>query len=242
MTSKKQSPLQISNISKDFGWGLVLDKVSLEVKNNEIFGFIGLNGQGKTTLIKIILNLLDACYGDAFIHGKSSTTPKSRQDVFYLPEKFQPSLYLTGVEFLKFTLGFYKKKLDLKRAEQICKNIDLDYDVLGLPIKKYSKGMTQKLGLLSLFLSEADLVILDEPMSGLDPKARINLKNELLAYKKLGKTIFFSSHILSDMDEICNKIAVLNNSKIIYEGTPKSFKTKFSEDSLDKAFLTAIKK
>ena len=242
MKGKKRSPLQISNISKDFGWGLVLDKVNLEVKDNEIFGFIGLNGQGKTTLIKIILDLLDADYGDVFIHDKSSKLPKSRSAVFYLPEKFQPSLYLTGVEFLKFALGFYSKKLDLERAEKICNNIDLEYEVLGLPIKKYSKGMTQKLGLLALFLSEADLVILDEPMSGLDPKARINLKNELLAYKKLGKTIFFSSHILSDMDEICNNIAVLNESKIIYQGTPKSFKTKFSEDSLDKAFLTAIKK
>lgn len=101
--------------------------------------------------------------------------------------------------------------------------------------------MTQKLGLLAVFLSEADLVILDEPMSGLDPKARIALKKELMAYKNSGKTIFFSSHILSDMDEICDSIAVLNEAKIVYEGTPQGFKNKHCEDSLDKAFLKEIK-
>ena len=100
--------------------------------------------------------------------------------------------------------------------------------------------MTQKLGLLAVFLSEADLVILDEPMSGLDPKARIALKRELIAYKNSGKTIFFSSHILSDMDEICDSIAILNNAQIVYCGSPQGFKNKHEEDSLDKAFLREI--
>ena len=100
--------------------------------------------------------------------------------------------------------------------------------------------MTQKLGLLAVFLSEADLVILDEPMSGLDPKARIALKKELIAYKNSGKTIFFSSHILSDMDEICDSIAVLNEAKIAYEGTPQGFKDRHKEDSLEKSFLKEI--
>lgn len=100
--------------------------------------------------------------------------------------------------------------------------------------------MTQKLGLLAVFLSEADLVILDEPMSGLDPKARIALKRELISYKNSGKTVFFSSHILSDMDEICDSIAVLNEAKIAYHGTPQGFKSKHQSDSLDKAFLKEI--
>ena len=141
----------------------------------------------------------------------------------------------------KFVLDFYGKKLNLSKAKEICENLDLRFEVLKQKVTKYSKGMTQKLGLLAVFLSDAELVILDEPMSGLDPKARIALKKELLAYKNSGKTIFFSSHILSDMDEICDSIAVLNDAKIVYCGTPAGFKEKHQEDSLDKAFLREIK-
>jgi ABC-2 type transport system ATP-binding protein len=234
------APIRVENIFKAFGNKLVLKDVSLEVLDNEIFGFIGLNGVGKTTLIKIILDLLDADSGQVEIFGVSSILPKARKNICYLPEKFQPSQHFKGEEFVKFVLGFYGKKFDEEKTRQICENLDFPYPALKQKITKYSKGMTQKLGLLALFLSEADLVILDEPMSGLDPKARIALKRELIAYKNLGKTIFFSSHILSDMDEICDAIAVLNNAKITYHGDPQGFKSRHQEDSLDKAFLKEI--
>jgi ABC-2 type transport system ATP-binding protein len=232
-------PLKISQISKTF-LKPVLREVSLAVQHNEIFGFIGLNGQGKTTLIKIILDLLDQDEGQVEIFGVLRELPKAREKICYLPEKFQPSIHQKGEEFLKFVLDFYGKKFDSEKARQVCLNLDLSFEVLKQKISKYSKGMTQKLGLLATFLSEAEIVILDEPMSGLDPKARIALKRELIAYKNSGKTIFFSSHILSDMDEICDSIAVLNDSKIVYHGSPKSFKDKHREDSLDKAFLKQI--
>jgi len=232
-------PLKISQISKSFSKP-VLDAATFEVKPNEIFGFIGLNGQGKTTLIKIILDLLEQDDGEVTIFGVSRILHESRKKICYLPEKFQPSLNQTGKEFLEFSLGFYKRKFDEKTAQKICQNLDLPFEVLKQKISKYSKGMTQKLGLLAVFLSQADLVILDEPMSGLDPKARIALKRELLAYKSLGKTIFFSSHILSDMDEICDSIAVLNEAKIVFCGSPHSFKKKHGSDSLDMAFLREI--
>jgi ABC-2 type transport system ATP-binding protein len=232
-------PLKISEISKSFDRA-VLDAVSFEVQENEIFGFIGLNGQGKTTLIKIMLDLLDTDFGDIEIFGISSVLPEARKKICYLPEKFHPSLNQSGEEFLKFVLGFYDKKFDLTKATKICQNLDLPVAVLKKKISNYSKGMTQKLGLLAVFLSEAELVILDEPMSGLDPKARIALKRELLAYKNLGKSIFFTSHILSDMDEICDSIGILNDAKIVYLGTPKSFKDKHQAPDLDKAFLKEI--
>lgn len=232
-------PLKISEISKSFA-SPVLDAVSFDVKQNEIFGFIGLNGQGKTTLIKIILDLLDCDFGEVEIFGVSQILPQARKKICYLPEKFQPSIHQSGEEFLRFVLGFYDKKFDRKKAEKICENLDLSAAVLSQKISKYSKGMVQKLGLVATFLSEAELVILDEPMSGLDPKARIALKRELLAYKNSGKTIFFSSHILSDMDEICDAIAVLHNTKIVYCGSPQAFKIKHQHDSLDKAFLKEI--
>lgn len=232
-------PLQIEKITKSFHKS-VLENINFSVQPNEIFGFIGLNGMGKTTLIKIILDLLEQDNGEVKIFGTSRILPESRKRVCYLPEKFQPSSLLKGEEFLKFVLDFYGKKLDIAKARRICSDLDLDPNVLSQKVTKYSKGMTQKLGLVGVFLSEADLVILDEPMSGLDPKARIALKHELLAYKKLGKTVFFSSHILSDMDEICDSIAVLHECEIHYHGTPQGFKDKHSQDNLDKAFLKEI--
>jgi len=232
-------PLKISAISKSFSKP-VLSDVSFNVNNNEIFGFIGLNGQGKTTLIKIILDLLDQDDGEVEIFGKSRILPESRKNLCYLPEKFQPSIHQKGFDFIEFVLGFYNSKIDHAKCKKICNNLQLPYEVLNQKISKYSKGMTQKLGLLATFLSQAKLVILDEPMSGLDPKARNSLKSELVDYKKLGNTIFFSSHILSDMDEICDSIAVLNDSKILFVGSPKDFKKKHQQDSLDKAFLMEI--
>ena len=125
-------------------------------------------------------------------------------------------------------------------ARKHAKSLGLDPKVLDYRVGKYSKGMGQKLGLLSMFLIDAPLLILDEPMSGLDPSARIQLKERLLEYKKKGGTVFFSSHILSDIEEICDRMAVINNSKLIFEGTPKKFLSKFKQKSLERAFLKAI--
>ncbi len=233
-------PIRVENIYKAFDGKLVLNDVSLEVGENEIFGFIGLNGIGKTTLIKIIIDLLEHDGGGAELFGIDKILPEARKNVAYLPEKFQPSTQIKGTEFLEFIAGFHKIKLDLNQAKEIAQILDLNPKALNLKISSYSKGMTQKLGLLATFLSAAKLIILDEPMSGLDPRARIALKKQLINYKKQGNSIFFSSHILSDIDEICDRIAILNNGKIVFIGKPKEFKEKHNETSLEKAFLNEI--
>lgn len=233
-------PLEISKINKTFGKAQILDNISFNVKNNDIFGFVGLNGAGKTTLIKIILDLLDGDSGNITIFSLDKNLPESRKKICYLPEKFQPSKNLKGIEFIKFVLSFYQQKLDEKKLEELCVSLDLKSEALKQKVTKYSKGMTQKLGLIATFLSNADLIILDEPMSGLDPRARIRLKNELVKYKNLGKTIFFSSHILSDIDEICDEIAILHNSKLAFNGTAQNFKAKHSKVSLEESFLYEI--
>lgn len=236
----EKTPIIIENIYKSFGEKLVLDDINFKISENEIFGFVGLNGIGKTTLIKIIIDLLDQDHGEVKIFGKQKFLPDSRKDVAYLPEKFHPSMNLKGIEFLQFVSGFYKKKLDIEKAKELARNLDLDESALYLKISKYSKGMTQKLGLLGTFLSEAKLIILDEPMSGLDPTARIALKQQLINYKNAGNSIFFSSHILSDIDEICDLMAVLHNKKISFLGKPEKFKEKHHENNLEKAFLSEI--
>ncbi len=233
-------PLQISQISRYYSSNIILDKISLKIKPGSIFGFVGLNGQGKTTLIKIIVDLLESDGGNVKIFEVNKILPKSRENVFYLPEKFQPANNLRAIEFIEFSISLHNKKIDQEELKILCKSLNLEYKYLNKKIKSFSKGMTQKLGLIIAFLSNSDLIILDEPMSGLDSKARIDLKKEILSYQKRGKTIFFSSHILSDIDEICDEIAILNNAKIIFNGSPASFKEKNNENNLEKAFLKAI--
>ncbi len=233
-------PLTADGVFKSFGAKRVLNDVSLSVKPGEIFGLIGLNGAGKTTLIKIILGLLAQDNGKVALFDQNVHHPKTRTNLSFLPEKFQPSSLLKGREFLSLSLSYYGKKYNHAAAIAGAKKLDLDPGVLDHRITKYSKGMGQKLGILSAFLTDAPLLILDEPMSGLDPSARIRLKDYLMDYAKLGKTIFFSSHILSDIDEICDRIAVLHDNQMTFVGTPEAFKKKYKQQSLERAFLKAI--
>lgn len=233
--------LNIENIFKSYGKKQVLEDISFSVNKGEIFGLIGLNGAGKTTLIKIILGLLSQDSGSATLFGESVHDIQTRKKLSFLPEKFHPSRLLKGREFLSLTLSYYGKEYDHDQARQLVKKLDLDPDVLDLKMTKYSKGMGQKIGLASAFLTQSPLLLLDEPMSGLDPSARIHLKDTLLNYtKETDNTIFFSSHILSDIDEICDNIAVIHNRKLIFAGKPDDFKTQYNIDNLERAFLQAI--
>lgn len=236
-------PLEIKNISKSFNQNTVLKDVSFSVNQGEIFGLIGLNGVGKTTLIKIILDLLKQDHGNCNFFGLDTTKTLSRRNIAYLPEKFYPSQFLTGKEFLSLTLSYHDKKYEEEYVNILAEKLGLDFKVLNDKIGKYSKGMGQKLGLLSVFLCQSPLMILDEPMSGLDPSARIQLKNMLLDYiSNNNKTVFFSSHILSDIDEICNRIAVINDGNLVFLGTPTRFKKYYNQSSLEQAFIKSIKK
>lgn len=234
------TPLTINGIDKSFGSHHVLEDVSFSLKAGEIFGLIGLNGAGKTTLIKIILDLLKADKGTSSIFGKSTSDPSSREKLCYLPEKFQPSRYLRGREFLEFALSYYGKILDIEQARSMAASFDLRPEMLDERVGAYSKGMGQKLGLMSAFMAKTPFLVLDEPMSGLDPSARIKLKRMLEEARQEGVTIFFSSHILSDIDEVCDRIGVIHNGKLLYVGDPKTFKKQYKGKTLELSFLAAI--
>lgn len=236
-----ETPVHIASLTKAFAEKQVLEDVSLEVRPGEIFGLIGLNGVGKTTMIKILLGLLNADKGETLLFGHAAASVEARRKFVYLPEKFHPSPLLKGKEFLSFALSYYGSALPSRAAmEHAATTLDLDPAALERRVGKYSKGMGQKLGLLSVLLSDLPLLILDEPMSGLDPKARILLKEQLIAYKAKGHAIFFSSHILADMDEICDRVAVLHDRKIRFTGTPVEMKKRYASESLEKAFLDTI--
>jgi len=234
------SPLLVKNIDKSYNGQKILEDINFSLVTGEIFGLIGLNGVGKTTLIKSMLDLIDTEKGEIEIAGIPAKNIAARKNLSYLPEKFQPSRYLKGIEYLELALSYYGKPLDKELAKQKAAALDLNPDVLDARVGSYSKGMGQKLGLAGAFLVDAALLILDEPMSGLDPRARIMLKSELLANKRAGKTIFFSSHILSDIDEICDRIGIIHNGKLCFIGTPEAFKSNMNETSLEQAFLRVV--
>ena len=234
------TPLNVQSISKSYAGRKVLSDIDFSLVQGEIFGLIGLNGAGKTTLIKIMLDLVSAESGKVQIFGEPSTSIKARRQLSYLPEKFQPSRYLKGMEYLDLALSYYGKKLDENQARENAAKLDLSPLVLGARVGSYSKGMGQKIGLLGAFMVGASLLVLDEPMSGLDPSARIKLKDMLLAAKAENRTVFFSSHILSDIDEICDRIGVIHDGKLFFIGTPSEFKKKHGSEMLERAFLNSL--
>lgn len=238
----KKLPLEIVGLNKNFKSNSVLQNVSLKVEKGQIFGLIGLNGVGKTTMIKIILGLLSQDSGTVKLFGEEASDKEARKKLSFLPEKFHPSQFLKGEEFLDLTCAYYGKEYVEAEAFRLARLLGLKPEVLHNRVSSYSKGMGQKLGLLSSMLVGAPFLMLDEPMSGLDPSARIALKDAMIDYVKADKnnTIFFSSHILSDIDEICDNIAILHDSRIIYQGKPDKFKKELKEKSLERAFLKAI--
>ena len=150
----KKAPLDIQAITKKYSGRTVLDNVQLNLVPGEIFGLIGLNGVGKTTLIKIILDLLKADKGAVKLFGEEHTNAKSRRHICYLPEKFMPSPYLKGHEFLSLAASYYERSYQKEQGEAMAASLDLDPKALKQKIARYSKGMGQKLGLISAFLSE----------------------------------------------------------------------------------------
>jgi ABC-2 type transport system ATP-binding protein len=232
-------PLDIRNLSGGYAKLTVFADLSLEVRAGEIFGLIGLNGVGKTTLIKAILDLGRA-EGEITIFGEDHYKPESRRSLAYLPEKFLPSPQLKGWEFLDLTLAYYGHKVDADKAVEMARGLDLDPLALDRPARTYSKGMGQKLGLLATLLTGLPLLILDEPMSGLDPRSRSMLKDRLIEYRATGGAIFFSSHILADIEEICDRVGIMHGGKLIYLGPPADLIAKRQANSLERAFLAAI--
>jgi ABC-2 type transport system ATP-binding protein len=233
-------PLEMEGLSAFYGKRRVIEGIDLAIRPGEIFGLIGLNGAGKSTLIKAVLGLTKMS-GRAALFGIEPGPAASRRKVAYLPERFQPSPMLKGWEFLSITLRYYGKTLDRAAATTLCEGLDLDPAALDRAGRAYSKGMGQKLGLLATLLLDLPLLILDEPMSGLDPRARIRLKDRLLDYRAAGHTVFFSSHILADIEEICDRIAVMHEGRLIFTGPPAELvAAQGGGTSLERSFLAAI--
>jgi ABC-2 type transport system ATP-binding protein len=165
---------------------------------------------------------------------------RSRYRLAFLPERFNPPFYLTGKDFLRYMLQLQEVGYRSDDVERMLLALDLDLSALEKPVRAFSKGMTQKLGLAACLLSGKDLYILDEPTSGLDPKARALLKAQLRAARNAGKTVFFTSHALADVDELCDQMAVIHHGQLRFAGSPDQLRERHSAANLEQAFLACI--
>jgi ABC-2 type transport system ATP-binding protein len=238
--SDEVAALSFRAVSKGFGDTPALDRVTFNVNRRELFGLVGGNGAGKTTLIKCMLDFCVAEAGDIRIFGASSHLTAARSGVAFLPERFSPPYHLTGRDFLRYMAELHGRSYQEELVQHAFEELDLEISALKRPARTYSKGMTQKLGLAACVLSGKPLQILDEPTSGLDPKARALLKRRLRRFIAEDTTVFFTSHALADVEEICDRMAVLHAGRVRFVGTPGALKAKYASDDLESAFLACI--
>jgi ABC-2 type transport system ATP-binding protein len=214
-------PLQVHALTKVYrpAWSrkqfVAVDRLNLEVRKGEIFGFLGHNGSGKTTTIKMILGLVRPTAGRALILGRDFREIDVKRSVGYLPESPYFYDYLTAEEFLKF----YGRLFNMGGSELACKidslleQVSLR-DARSVQLRKFSKGMLQRVGIAQALINDPLLVILDEPMSGLDPIGRRDVRDIILRLREQGKTVFFSSHILPDVEMICDRVGILAKGEL----------------------------
>ncbi len=240
MSEQGSAALRVEGLCVRYAKTRVVHDVSFDVRPGEIFGLIGLNGAGKTTIIKTVIGLRTPECGSTFLSGGDPSDPVARRALAYLPERFDPPWFLTGVEFLKFSLRLYGRTYEESAILEGAQGLALDPASLRRRVQTLSKGMRQKLGLLATVLTGAPVLILDEPMSGLDPLARARVKSLLTSCRAEGRTVFLSSHILSDLTELCDRVAVLHEGRIVFCGAPGALISRESASSLEQAFLSAI--
>lgn len=229
--------LKIEHLSKKFGDKSAVDDLSIHIKPGEIYGFIGHNGAGKTTTLKSVAGILSFDSGEIYINGKSIKTQplECKKDIAYIPDNPDIYDYMTGIKYLNFIADIFGVDTQ-SRNERITKYAEFFEltDDLTQPIASYSHGMKQKLVLISAWIHQPKLIIMDEPFVGLDPKASHLLKGMMRELCDLGGAIFFSTHVLEVAEKLCDKIAIIKNGKLVRSGTMAEVK---GDDSLEEIFL-----
>lgn len=239
--------IEIKNVSQSYSKNVkVIENMNLTIEDGTIFGFIGPNGAGKTTTIEMITGVLKIDKGDILIDGKSIIKePIQAKKLFgFVPDSPDAFEKLTGLEYLNFIGDVYNvpQKERFEKVKDLANKFGI-YDSLKDRIQSYSHGMKQKLIIISVLLYNPKNWILDEPMTGLDPKASYILKDLMREHKQKGNTVFFSTHVLEVAEKLCDKIAVIDNGKIIFVGTCDELKEKTKNNtSLEESFLKIVEK
>ena len=234
--------IKLENVSKSYVKGVKsVDSLNLEIKDGEIFGFLGPNGAGKTTTIKMITGILNTDEGKILIDDKDIKNEGSsaKKDIGFVPDTPDIFLKLKGIEYLNFMGDIYEVPKDIrtKRIEELTKKFEI-YNNLNEEMQGYSHGMRQKIIICGALLSNPKNWILDEPMTGLDPKAAFDLKEMMRQHAKKGNCIFFSTHVLEVAEKLCDRVGIINKGKLIFVGTFDEMKLKLKDNgTLEELFL-----
>lgn len=237
--------IEIKNVSKSYIKGTkIIDNISLDVKDGEILGFLGPNGAGKTTLIKMMTGILEIDKGDIFIDKKSiiNDSYEAKKNIGLVPDSPDMFLHLKGIEYLNFISDIYQvdNETRIKKIKELSKKFQME-DALEEKIQSYSHGMRQKIVIIGVLMHSPKNWILDEPITGLDPKAIYDLKEIMREYAKENNTVFFSTHILEVAEKLCDRVVIMDKGKILFVGKMNELKKKMKENSsLEKMFMEII--
>lgn len=234
--------IELSNVNKSYnGKNKAVDNLSITIKDGEIFGFLGPNGAGKTTTIKMITGIIEPDTGSIKINGLdvSKNPLEAKKQFAYVPDSPDMFLKLKGIEYLNFMGDIYEvpKEVRKDRVKSLGERFEMS-SALGDTIQSYSHGMRQKIVLMGALLHNPSVWILDEPLTGLDPKSSFTLKEMMREHADTGKTVFFSTHVLEVAEKLCDRIAIINKGQILFCGTLEEMKEHFKANgSLENMFL-----
>ncbi|WP_411502505.1 ABC transporter ATP-binding protein [Brevibacillus centrosporus] len=238
--------IQLRGVTKSYNGTIkAVDQLNLDVPKGEIFGFLGPNGAGKTTTIKMVTGIIRPDAGEITINGKNIATDtlEAKRQFGYVPDSPDLFLRLKGLEYLSFMADIYEvpQQLRKERIQQLAKRFDMS-DALGDTIQSFSHGMRQKIMIMGVLVHHPEVWILDEPLTGLDPKSSFTLKEMMREHADSGRTVFFSTHVLEVAEKLCDRVAIINKGKILFCGTFPEMQQHFqSNHSLESLFLELTK-
>lgn len=238
--------IELVNVTKSYnGTVKAVEQMNLAVKKGEIFGFLGPNGAGKTTTIKMMTGITRPDQGEITINGKSIRTEalEAKRQFGYVPDSPDLFLRLKGLEYVSFMADIYQVPQDVrrKRIMELANRFDMT-NALGDPIQSYSHGMRQKIMIMGVLVHHPEVWILDEPLTGLDPKSSFTLKEMMREHADSGRTVFFSTHVLEVAEKLCDRVGIINKGKILFCGTFQEMQEHFQSNvSLESLFLELTK-
>ncbi len=234
--------IKINNVTKSYNGGnKAVDNLNLEMKDGEIFGLLGPNGAGKTTTIKMITGIIKPTSGDIEVNNLSilKDTVRAKELFGYVPDSPDMFLRFTGLEYLNFMADVYKVDESIRKdkIKELAERFEMT-KALGDKIQSYSHGMRQKIVVMGVILHNPKVWILDEPLTGLDPKSAFILKEMMREHADAGNTVLFSTHVLEVAEKLCDKVAIINKGQLIYSGSMEDMRNEFkSNESLEEMFL-----
>ena len=234
--------IELNNVSKSYnGTTKAVDGINITIKDGEIFGFLGPNGAGKTTAIKMMTGIISQDSGEIKLNGINikDNSIEAKKQFGFVPDNPDMFLRLKGIEYLNFMADLYEvpKELRKERIESLSRRFEMN-NALGDKMQSYSHGMRQKIVIMAVLIHDPSIWILDEPLTGLDPKSSYMLKEMMKEHAASGNTVFFSTHVLEVAEKVCDRIAIINKGKILFCGTLQEIKQHMKENSsLENIFL-----